>query len=146
MLIPHQWEKPSRPWLRSCATRVAATTPDVGPTKSPRRIITCGDAHSPSPPRPLVAADQAGTFGPRLTREASDAERSTQRNGGGEMGNSDDRRELFEVARAYRAVYDLRSAYDRQPVLTVSAAIAYGELMLRADRLPIPADPAASAR
>ena len=62
------------------------------------------------------------------------------------MGNSDGRRELFEVARAYRAVYDLRTAFDRQPVLTVSAAIAYGELMLRADRPRMPADPAASAR
>ena len=57
------------------------------------------------------------------------------------MGNSDDRRELFEVARAYRAVYALRTAYDRQPVLTVSAAIAYGELMLRADRLAHPGRP-----
>jgi hypothetical protein len=62
------------------------------------------------------------------------------------MGNSDGRRELFEVVRAYRAVYDLRSAFDRQPVLTVSAAIAYGELMLRADRPRTPADPAGSAR
>ena len=61
------------------------------------------------------------------------------------MGNSDGKRELFEVARAYRVVYALRSAYDRQPVLTVSAAIAYGERMLRADRRRMPAD-AASAR
>lgn len=62
------------------------------------------------------------------------------------MGNSDGRRELFEVARTYRAVYALRRGYDRQPVLTVSAAIAYGERMLRADRLRMPAHPATSAR
>ena len=62
------------------------------------------------------------------------------------MGTSDGRRDLFEVARTYRAVYALRTAYDRQPVLTVSAAIAYGERMLRADRLRMPADSAASAR
>ena len=46
------------------------------------------------------------------------------------MRNSGGERELFEVAHAYRAVYALRSAYDREPVLTVSAAIAYGELSL----------------
>ena len=62
------------------------------------------------------------------------------------MRNSGDERELFEVAHAYRAVYALRSAYDRKPVLTVSAAIAYGELSLRTDRLRTPAEPAASAR
>ena len=55
-------------------------------------------------------------------------------------------RELFEVAQVYRAVYALRTAYDCQPVLTVSAAIAYGELLLRRDRLSMPADPTASAR
>lgn len=62
------------------------------------------------------------------------------------MGTSDVGREVFEVARAYRAVYALRTAYDRQPILTVSAAIAYGELMLRADRLRIPVARAVSAR
>jgi hypothetical protein len=61
------------------------------------------------------------------------------------MRNSGGERELFEVAHAYRAVYALRSAYDRQPVLTVSAAIAYGELSLRMGRLRTPAEPAASA-
>ena len=65
--------------------------------------------------------------------------RQVMRNCGGE-------RELFEVAHAYRAVYALRSAYDREPVLTVSAAIAYGELSLRMDRLRTLAEPAASAR
>ena len=38
------------------------------------------------------------------------------------------------------------SAYDRTPVLTVSAAIAYGERLRRMDRAPALADPAASAR
>jgi len=62
------------------------------------------------------------------------------------MGTSDRGRDVFEVARAYRAVYALRSAYDRQPVLTVSAAIAYGALMLRRDGPRMPAGPAVSAR
>ena len=62
------------------------------------------------------------------------------------MRNSGGEKQLFEMAHAYRAVYALRSAYDRQPVLTVSAAIAHGERILRMDRLPMPADPAASAR
>ncbi len=74
-------------------------------------------------------------------RSAVDAEigRQAMRNSGGE-------RELFEVAHAYRAVYALRTDYDRQSVLTVSAAIAYGELTLRMDRLRTPADPKVSAR
>jgi len=62
------------------------------------------------------------------------------------MRNCGGEREPFEVAHAYRAVYALRSAYDREPVLTVSAAIAYGELSLRMDRLRTLAEPAASAR
>jgi hypothetical protein len=62
------------------------------------------------------------------------------------MRNSGGERQLFEMAHVYRAVYALRSAYDRQPVLTVTAAIAYGERILRMDRLPMPADPAASGR
>ena len=62
------------------------------------------------------------------------------------MRNSGGERQLFEMAHAYRAVYALRSAYDRTPVLTVSAAIAYGERLRRIDRLRAPADPAASAR
>jgi hypothetical protein len=62
------------------------------------------------------------------------------------MRNSGGERQLFEMAHAYRAVYALRSAYDRQPVLTVSAAIAYGELTLRIERQRMPADPTASAR
>jgi len=62
------------------------------------------------------------------------------------MGISGGGRELFEVARTYRAVYALRTAYDRQPVLTVSAAIAYGELTMRSNRLGMPADPATPAR
>ena len=48
---------------------------------------------------------------------------------------------VFEMAHADRAVYALRSAYDRQPVLTVTATIAYSERILRMDRLPMPADP-----
>ena len=62
------------------------------------------------------------------------------------MRNSGGERELFEVARTYRAVYALRTAYDRKSVLTVSAAIAYGELTLRMDRLLMPVDPTVSAR
>ena len=62
------------------------------------------------------------------------------------MRDSGGERQLFEMAHAYRAVYGLRSAYDRTPVLTVSGAIAYGERILRTDRLPMPADPAPSAR
>jgi len=62
------------------------------------------------------------------------------------MRNSGGERELFEVAHAYRAVYALRTAYDRKSVLTVSAAIAYGELALRVERMRMPADPTASAR
>ncbi len=58
------------------------------------------------------------------------------------MGNSDGGRGLFEVARAYRAVYALRTDYDRQSVMTVSAAIAYGERILRMD-VHMPADAAA---
>lgn len=62
------------------------------------------------------------------------------------MGTNDRGREVFEVARAYRAVYALRTAYDRQPVLNLSAAIAYGETLLRADRLHMPSGPALPAR
>jgi hypothetical protein len=62
------------------------------------------------------------------------------------MTDSGGERELFEVARTYRAVYALRSRDDRLPVLTVSAAIAYGETLLRADRLRMPSGPAVSAR
>lgn len=54
-------------------------------------------------------------------------------------------RDLFELAQVYRAVYALRTAYDRQPVLTVSAAVAYGELLMRTGR-HIPADHPAPAR
>jgi hypothetical protein len=61
------------------------------------------------------------------------------------IGNSGGR-ELFEVAQVYRSVYALRAAYDRQPVMTVPAAIDYGELLLRRDRLKIPADQAAPTR
>lgn len=62
------------------------------------------------------------------------------------MRNSGGERDLFEVAHAYRAVYALRTAYDRKSALTVSAAIAHAELTLRMDRLRTPADPTLSAR
>jgi hypothetical protein len=77
----------------------------------------------------------------RERRGVVDAEtgRQAMRNSGGE-------RELFEVAHPYRAVYALRTAYDRKSVLTVSAAIAYGELALRVERMRMPADPTVSAR
>ena len=58
------------------------------------------------------------------------------------MSNSG--RELFELAQVYRAVYALRSAYDRQPVLTVSAAVAYGEELMGADSLTRADQPAPS--
>ena len=61
------------------------------------------------------------------------------RDSGGEL-------ELFEVARTYRSVYALRSRYDRLPVLTVSAAIAYGERILAMDRASTLAGPARSSR
>ena len=62
------------------------------------------------------------------------------------MRDSGGERQLFEMAHAYRAVYALRSAYDRMPVLTVSAAIAYGERLRGMGRVQAPADPAASPR
>ena len=62
------------------------------------------------------------------------------------MRDSGGERQLFEMAHAYRAVYALRSAYDRGAVLTVSGAIAYGERILRMNHLSVPADPAASTR
>jgi len=49
------------------------------------------------------------------------------------MRNSGGERELFEVAHVYRAVYALRTAYDRKSVLTVS------------ERMRMPADPTVSA-
>ena len=55
-------------------------------------------------------------------------------------------RELFEIARAFRAVYALCGDYDRQPGLTVSAAIAYGERLLRAEPLRPPAASTALTR
>jgi hypothetical protein len=58
------------------------------------------------------------------------ASRRTQTQRGRTMPN-DGGQALYEVAQVYRAVYALRTAYDRQPVLTVSAAVAYGELLLR---------------
>jgi hypothetical protein len=45
-----------------------------------------------------------------------------------------DRSELLERLVAYRRVYHLRSEYDVTPLLTVSAAIAHGEQLLRAGR------------
>ena len=43
--------------------------------------------------------------------------------------------ELLERLVLLRAWYRLRSAYDRDPVLCVEAAIAYGESLLRHTRL-----------
>jgi hypothetical protein len=54
------------------------------------------------------------------------------------MKNGGTVRELFEVARAYRAVYPLRSAYDRTPVMSVPAAIASAELTLRMEHRRVP--------
>ena len=62
------------------------------------------------------------------------------------MPNSGGERELFGVAHAYRAVYALRTDYDRQPILTVSAAIAYGELTLSFSSCPAPPGRSLSGR
>jgi hypothetical protein len=55
-------------------------------------------------------------------------------------------RETFELAQVYRAVYALRAAYDRQPVLSVAGAIAYGELLLRSGHQQHPIEGAALQR
>jgi hypothetical protein len=73
----------------------------------------------PRHPAILVSASRTELSGSRTRRQV--------------MSNSE--RELFELAQVYRAVYALRSAYDRQPVLRVSAAIAYGKELMGADSL-----------
>jgi len=45
-----------------------------------------------------------------------------------------ERTDLLERLMAYRRAYALRSRYDSAPVLTVDAAIAYGEQTKRAAR------------
>jgi hypothetical protein len=65
---------------------------------------------------------------------------------GGKAMRSSSGRELFNLAQVYRAVYALRADYDRQPVLTVPAAIAYGEFLLRSGRLYTPTGRAISAK
>jgi len=45
-----------------------------------------------------------------------------------------ERTDLLERLMAYRRAYVLRSRYDSAAVLTVEAAIAYGELTKRAAR------------
>jgi hypothetical protein len=44
------------------------------------------------------------------------------------------RREAFERLWVYRQVYAYRSPYDSEPVLSIEAAVAYGELLLRLNR------------
>lgn len=49
-----------------------------------------------------------------------------------------DRRErsaLLERLVVYRRVYHLRSDYDSKPVLTVAAAVAYGEQLMHTSRI-----------
>ena len=41
------------------------------------------------------------------------------------------RRELFEQLWLYRQIYHLRGGYDSDPVLSVAAAIALGERLMR---------------
>jgi hypothetical protein len=43
-------------------------------------------------------------------------------------------RDAFERLWIYRQVYAYRSPYDSDPVLSVDAAVAYGELLLRLSR------------
>lgn len=59
-----------------------------------------------------------------------------------------DRRErnaLLERLVAYRRVYHLRSDYDSKPVITVAAAVAYGERLARSAVWP-PSHPASPRR
>jgi hypothetical protein len=46
-----------------------------------------------------------------------------------------ERTALLERLVAYRRVYHLRSDYDSKPVLTVAAAVAYGEQLTQAGRI-----------
>ena len=46
-----------------------------------------------------------------------------------------ERRDLLERLVVYRRVYHLRSDYDSKPVLTVAAAVAYGEQLAKAGRI-----------
>jgi hypothetical protein len=46
-----------------------------------------------------------------------------------------DRSDLLERLVVYRRVYHLRSDYDARPLLSVRAAMAHGERILRAARL-----------
>jgi hypothetical protein len=50
-----------------------------------------------------------------------------------------ERSDLLERFVAYRRVYHLRSDDDSKPVLTVEAAVAYGEQLMHASRTAIQA-------
>lgn len=43
-----------------------------------------------------------------------------------------ERSDMLEQLVAYRHVYHLRSDFDAKPVLSVAAAVSYGELLMRA--------------
>lgn len=53
-----------------------------------------------------------------------------------------ERRELLERLVVLRRVYGLRSGYDRRPLLSVRAAIAHGERLMRDARLASTTAPA----
>ena len=48
-----------------------------------------------------------------------------------------ERSDLLERLVAYRRAYHLRSDYDAKPLLSVRAAIALGERLMRAGRLAV---------
>jgi hypothetical protein len=50
-----------------------------------------------------------------------------------------ERTALLERLVVYRRVYHLRSDYDSKPVLTVAAAVTYGEQLMRIARTVPPA-------
>jgi hypothetical protein len=53
-----------------------------------------------------------------------------------------ERSDLLERLVVYRRVYHLRSDYDARPLLSVRAAMAHGERMMRASRLAAALTPA----
>lgn len=67
-----------------------------------------------------------------ILRDARPTDARLEERGDKTMGNQM-ARGLFEVAHVYRAVYDLRTSYDRRSNLTVAGAIAYGEVLLHRD-------------
>lgn len=54
-----------------------------------------------------------------------------------------ERSDLLERLLALRRLYHLRSDWDSRPILTVAAAVGYGELLLRSTHSAKAAPPAA---